>query len=237
MCRCLVGLGQLLKEWRNRWCHSSECQVELLEGLCMGRDKWLGGELGSDGNVYGIPGSASRVLKISVAENRVELYGPEWLRGIEVHGHIYGVPTNSPQVLKIHCGTGEVDLIGPVFQGDWKWHGGVFCPTDQCIYAIPCNATSVLKISCGEKGAEVSTIANESPVLKGRCKWYGGLMGTDGCIYGIPNCANSVLKIDPSRQEVCRIGPNFGEGGQKWHGGVVGKDRWRGGVRWEGLVD
>lgn len=23
----------------------------------MGRDKWLGGELGSDGNVYGIPGA------------------------------------------------------------------------------------------------------------------------------------------------------------------------------------
>jgi len=27
------------------------------KGMCMGRDKWLGGELGEDGNVYGIPGA------------------------------------------------------------------------------------------------------------------------------------------------------------------------------------
>ena len=27
----------------------------------MGRDKWLGGELGSDGNVYGIPGARWRL--------------------------------------------------------------------------------------------------------------------------------------------------------------------------------
>ncbi|CAL1127965.1 unnamed protein product [Cladocopium goreaui] len=206
------------------------CGKPTAPGVCMGRDKWLGGELGEDGNVYGIPGSASRVLKIVPSTDEVELTGPEmlgkfkWLRGIVVDDYIYGVPTNCPQVLQISCCTGQVDLVGPVFKGDWKWHGGVFCPEDRCIYAIPCNAESVLKISCCQSGAEVSTIAAGSPALKGRCKWYGGLLGDDGCIYGIPNCAESVLKIDPRLQDVQTIGPKFGDGGQKWHGGVVGKD-------------
>ncbi|CAK9117267.1 unnamed protein product [Durusdinium trenchii] len=104
--------------------------------------------------------------------------------------------------------------------GSLKWHGGVYCPQDQSIYGIPCNAECVLKISKGS----VTTFAHDSPVLKGRCKWYGGLLGCDGCIYGIPNCAPSVLKIDPHSQEVINIGPTFSQGGQKWHGGVVGKD-------------
>ncbi|CAJ1373457.1 unnamed protein product [Effrenium voratum] len=194
-----------------------------MAAVVLGRDKWLGGELGCDGCVYGIPGSASRVLKVD--GSRVELIGPElagkfkWLRGIELKGIIYGVPTNAEQVLQIEPGTGRVQLIGPVFKGDWKWHGGVLA-ADGCIYAIPCNAQSVLKISPGQVG----TICDNSPVLRGRCKWYGGLLGCDGCIYGIPNCAESVLKIDPQTQEVMTIGPKFTQGGQKWHGGVVGKD-------------
>ncbi|CAK9117263.1 unnamed protein product [Durusdinium trenchii] len=219
------GLWDLYHVLVNLW-GRRHCEVQLLDAVCMGRDKWLGGELGQDGCVYGIPGSASRVLKITPSTREVELCGPEmtgkfkWLRGISLDGCIYGVPTNSAQVLQITCATGQVDLIGEVFKGDWKWHGGVYCPQDQSIYGIPCNAECVLKISKGS----VTTFAHDSPVLKGRCKWYGGLLGCDGCIYGIPNCAPSVLKIDPHSQEVINIGPTFSQGGQKWHGGVVGKD-------------
>ena len=31
-----------------------------LEGVIMGRDKWLGGELGDDGCIYGVPGSCGQ---------------------------------------------------------------------------------------------------------------------------------------------------------------------------------
>ncbi|CAE7254402.1 unnamed protein product [Symbiodinium natans] len=205
----------------------AQCSVEILDAAIMGRDKWLGGELGDDGCVYGVPGSALRVLKVSPSDGVVETIGPElpgkfkWLRGIQVDGFIYGVPTNSERVLQISPASGTVELIGESFKGAWKWHGGVLCPVDSCVYAIPCNAESVLKIF---PDGRIATIAEGSPVLKGRCKWYGGLLGGDGCIYGIPNCAESVLKIDPAKQEVSTIGPKFLQGGQKWHGGVVGKD-------------
>ncbi|CAK9117288.1 unnamed protein product, partial [Durusdinium trenchii] len=213
------GLWDLYHVLVNLW-GRRHCEVQLLDAVCMGRDKWLGGELGQDGCVYGIPGSASRVLKITPSTREVELCGPEmtgkfkWLRGISLDGCIYGheaskspelrqarklrrnkvvyiqklrscavfrrvrcsspctimrsnlpgVPTNSAQVLQITCATGQVDLIGEVFKGDWKWHGGVYCPQDQSIYGIPCNAECVLKISKGS----VTTFAHDSPVLKGR---------------------------------------------------------------------
>eukprot|EP00435_Cladocopium_sp_Y103_P009791 s3542_g2.t1 len=61
------------------WPGNSRKSPAGCRGMCMGRDKWLGGELGEDGNVYGIPGSASRVLKIVPSTDQVELTGPEML--------------------------------------------------------------------------------------------------------------------------------------------------------------
>ena len=60
------------------------------KGMCMGRDKWLGGELGEDGNVYGIPGSASRVLKIVPSTDQVEFTGPEMLGDLDRFGDDLG---------------------------------------------------------------------------------------------------------------------------------------------------
>ncbi|CAJ1342089.1 unnamed protein product, partial [Effrenium voratum] len=92
MAPCCLRLRDLLSALRLLL--KRRCQVELLDAVVLGRDKWLGGELGCDGCVYGIPGSASRVLKVD--GSRVELIGPElagkfkWLRGIELKGIIYG---------------------------------------------------------------------------------------------------------------------------------------------------
>eukprot|EP00439_Symbiodinium_sp_Y106_P023355 s7232_g2.t2 len=233
---CLCSLGVLRGAWRHFLARLTapavhdyavsrplaKCSVEVLDGVIMGRDKWLMRKQICEA----LLGSAPRVLKVSPADGAVETIGPElpgkfkWLRGIHVDGSIYGVPTNSDRVLHISPAAGTVDLIGESFTGGWKWHGGVLSPVDRCVYAIPCNAESVLKIF---PDGRVTTIGEGSPVLKGRCKWYGGLLGGDGCIYGIPNCAESVLKIDPAKQEVSTIGPKFLQGGQKWHGGVVGK--------------
>ena len=56
-----------------------------------GQDKWLGGVGSPCGNyVYGVPGSARRVLRITVATGAVDHIGPtyegkfKWLRGVEV---------------------------------------------------------------------------------------------------------------------------------------------------------
>jgi len=63
--------------------------IELLESEpVMGQEKYLGGVLGSDGKVYGIPGNAKRVLRIDPDSSEVSYIGPsfggkyKWLRGV-----------------------------------------------------------------------------------------------------------------------------------------------------------
>ena len=52
----------------------------------MGQDKYLGGSLGSDGCIYGIPGHAKQVIKIDPTTQKVSLIGGpfpgkyKWLR-------------------------------------------------------------------------------------------------------------------------------------------------------------
>jgi len=207
--------------------------ITIFGGPLIGQDKWLGGALSQDGTVYGIPGSASNVLKIVPNTGEVSLLGQlrgpfmkssipankfKWLRGILAgDGAIYGIPSNAEAVLKIDPSTGEVATMGGPLVGAWKYHGGVLAG-DGAIYGIPCNAESVLKVV--PSTGEVTTIGGP---LVGKQKWYGGLLGNDGAVYGIPYNAEGVLKIVPSTGEVTIIG-KLPSGGWKWHGGIVGCD-------------
>ena len=49
--------------------------VTFLGPALRGGDKWLGGELGADGNIYGVPGSAKTVVKVTVASQEVTEIG------------------------------------------------------------------------------------------------------------------------------------------------------------------
>ena len=202
----------------------------------MGQDKWLGGVLGSDGCVYGVPGHSKTVLRIDPKTDAVSTLLPtngkpligkyKWLRGnLHPDGAIYCIPSHAPTVLKIDC-TSDPPIItemGGPHPGDWKWHGAVLSPYDNCIYGIPQFAESVLKID--PQTQTTSEIGGPFPGASptGKHKWYGGLLGGDGCIYGIPQCATSVLKIDPFTQTATMMG-SLEAGGWKWHGGVTGKD-------------
>ena len=202
----------------------------------MGQDKWLGGVLGSDGCVYGVPGHSKTVLRIDPKTDAVSTLLPtngkpligkyKWLRGnLHPDGAIYCIPSHAPTVLKIDC-TSDPPIItemGGPHSGDWKWHGAVLSPYDNCIYGIPQFAETVLKID--PRTQEVSEIGGPFPGASptGKHKWYGGLLAGDGCIYGVPQCADSVLKIDPATQRVSTLG-KLAPNGWKWHGGVVGRD-------------
>jgi hypothetical protein len=98
-----------------------------------GQDKWLGGEMSPCGQyIYGVPGTAKRVLRITVKTGKVDFIGPsyegkfKWLRAVVApfDGCIYCLPINAKSVLKINPVTQEVTTIGGPFEGDWKWHGG-----------------------------------------------------------------------------------------------------------------
>lgn len=93
-----VALAMVLK--RKRLAESEETTYEDPDnegGYCiklldaapvMGQEKYLGGVLGSDGKVYGIPGNAKRVLRIDPYTSEVTFIGPsfdgkfKWLRGV-----------------------------------------------------------------------------------------------------------------------------------------------------------
>ena len=119
-------------------CHEQDGpSATLMRGKKLhGHDKWLGGELGLDGNIYGVPGSAKSVVKVNVSTQEVSeighnMKGPyietslrknqfKWLRGARgKDGAIYGVPSNANQVLRITPDTGECVAIGGPWPGLW----------------------------------------------------------------------------------------------------------------------
>ena len=220
-----VATKQFLR--RRRKITTERC-LSLIGDPIAGQDKFLGGVMGRNGMIYGVPGHAKRVLKIDPKTQEVSLVGPnlpgkyKWLRGVLAQdGNIYCIPCHAEAVLKINPETDEVTLLpgthGPL-TGEWKWHGAVMDPDTGTIFGIPQFSEHVLKIV--PDTGEVTLIGGP---FRGRNKWYGGLLGGDGCIYGIPQNAGSVIKINPKTEACTTIGA-LQEGGWKWHGGNTARD-------------
>lgn len=208
------------------------CQKEPLVGQTL----YLGGEVGSDGNIYCIPGHASKVLMIDCKTDEILQIGPvltsngrlyKWLRGIVVGDIIYGLPCHADEILRIDVSSQTISKLPipyEIFFEDetqvkeqremiWKYHGGAICPLDNCIYAIPQRAHRVLKID-----PKTETISFVGPDFPGVCKWYGGILGRDNAIYGVPHNATGVLRITPT---TVTVHGDFGSGSHKWHGGAA----------------
>ena len=70
---CLATLAALALQLRRLW-RRPQAVAKLMDHMPLaGQDKWLGGTLGADGNVYGVPGHAKHVLKLEPATGRVSL--------------------------------------------------------------------------------------------------------------------------------------------------------------------
>jgi hypothetical protein len=198
-----------------------------------GQTQFLGGAVGGkpgEEKIFCIPGHFPYVLVIDPKDDSTRIIGPElrgqykWLRGVRApSGIIYGLPCHHSHVLRIDPISEEVTLLPlpeEIQTLEWKYHGGTLCPIDNCIYTIPQFATRVLKID-----PRTETMSLVGPIIEGKYKFYGGVVGSDGAIYGICQNAASVLRIDP----LCRSKPNepvtlhgdFGPGGHKWHGASV----------------
>ena len=92
----------------------------------------MGAAIGPDGAIYGMPGHARQVVKVTPGTGDVHFVGdplPErqykYLRGIHApDGRLYGIPAWADGVLRVDTSTGVVDKIGNLPQGQWMWHGG-----------------------------------------------------------------------------------------------------------------
>ena len=150
------------------------------------RYKWLGGSLGADGNIYGMPSDASSVLKIGVDNDVVTTFG--W------------VETSSCDEESF-----DDDGVSTRYYEKNKWQGGVL-GRDSHIYAVPSNAKGVLRIDTRPDesaqsdaitflGKDRVTCIGDLPETKD--KWQGGFAVRSGAIYGIPENCNRVLKVLP----------------------------------------
>lgn len=186
-----------------------------------GQNKWYGGILGDDGAVYGIPYTASGVLRIGHSSNNgensynIRVIGsfPQkqylWHGGIKspYNGAIYAFPSHANQVLKIST---RLESLGHDHEDDhqlslldihrrvdddcclrYQWLGGCI-GADGCIYGIPSDSTSILKID-----PVTDHVTTFGRVSAQKNKWQGAVLSPiDSCIYCIPSNAEYVLQIN-----------------------------------------
>ena len=197
-----------------------------------GQDKYLGGVPSPCGRfVYGVPGTAKRVLRIDVQTGITDLIGPsfdgklKWLRGVDIPASVM-----NDSVL-------DDDQFQPKQQQQKQQQEEAHeCPTttrtrtrcsypEGCCLALPSNATSILKID--PVTHSVTTFGQsvlEDPANRSGWSYHGGQLASNGMVYAIPANAKRVLKICPRTEQLWVIGPSFGNMKQKWFGGIMGSD-------------
>lgn len=137
------------------------------------RYKWLGGALGADGNIYGMPSDASSILYIDTKTSFVSTFGKisgeknKYQGGIRSskNGYVYAIPSNSKHVLSIDTNPGDDESkryeyqkaceIGEISNRKDKFQGG-FEGVDGSIYCIPESFDRILKLSPTDHLQEVN---------------------------------------------------------------------------------
>jgi len=220
----------------------------MIGTLPKGKNKWYGTILGGDGCFYGIPYSATSVLRINPRTDDVRLIGnlPEgigkWHGGSSTpDGKIYGYPSNSEMLLKITTPkyvVGQIDddenhgvIVEevPILYSNesdrkrkYKWGGGCR-DTEGNIFSAPDQAQTVLRIDV--KTGEAITFGNviQGSGFKALKKYQGCVLACDGNIYCVPADSETVLKILPKTLELETIGV-LPKQEKKFQGGFVASD-------------
>jgi hypothetical protein len=221
---------------------------EIGPELPEGQNKWYGGIKGVDGCIYGMPYTATGVLRINPWDDSVKILGNFPAGGWKWHGGllapqtgvIYAFPAHTDEVLCVDsnlCESKEhndeswrVSTI-PIKRhaGDtdphdlpYKWLGGSY-GADGCIFGMPSDATTILRID---------PLKNEAitfgKVDASRNKFQGGVLSAvDKCVYAVPADAGCVLKIDTDPNtplSIDFVGEDFQDIDDKWQGAFVGND-------------
>lgn len=186
----------------------------LLGPNIRGDRKWSTFITGKDGNLYGIPFNAPKVVRFNPINKSVEEIGPDlsgeqhkWNCGVLACGTIYCAPWSSNSrrfhlILKIDTNmtdnNGAVDILRiPVLQEfgddiDKMWSSGALA-FDGNIYFMPANVCYILKLN--PHNETLSPIG--SNLGKRRWKFSGAVLGADQCIYGLPYNSKQIIKFNP----------------------------------------
>lgn len=124
--------------------------------------KWLGGNIGADGNIYCPACDISSILKINVTTDHCETIGfagtdkNKWQGGVLGRDNcIYCIPANGNQVCRIATDPGiegvtPVQLVGNLPTHADKWQGAA-TGKDGSLYFIPENGYRVMRVTPPEK--------------------------------------------------------------------------------------
>jgi hypothetical protein len=163
-------------------CYEEQQQLSLLDihrraddSHCC-RYQWLGGCIGANGCIYGVPSDATSILKIDPFTDRVTTFGHvsaqknKWQGAVlsPIDGCIYCIPSNAEYVLQINT-TGAV------------------------------GSSSTGQTSYYQSNEGVRLVGSHLSSMKD--KYQGGFLGKDGNIYCIPENAKQVLKITPATRD------------------------------------
>ena len=134
--------------------------------------KWLGGSVGFDGNIYGMPCDSSSILKINVETNECTTFGDtgdgksKWQGAVLARdGCLYAIPSHGRHVLRINTSPTVADeesnayeLLGHLPFGKSKYQGG-FVGNGGSIYCIPENGYRVLRVTPSEDGMNEDNVS------------------------------------------------------------------------------
>ena len=129
--------------------------------------KWLGGTIGMDNCIYGMPSDCTSILRIDPNTDICTIFGStalskmkgknKWQGGVLANdGCIYAIPSDANCVLQIdtHSNIDDGERIAfidtSIDSVSDKWQGG-FLASDGNIYAIPENADRILRVVIGDK--------------------------------------------------------------------------------------
>ena len=164
--------------------------------------EWVGGVLGPNGKIYGIPYSAGNVLIIDTKNNSTSLIpvtGTGWVGGVLApNGKIFGIPIAGSNILIIDTFDDSISYLAVTGTG---WLSGALAPNGK-IYCVPYSATTVAIIDTNNDTADTTSITG----LTGFNNWFGSVLAPNGKIYCVPYNATTVLIIetDSSTKPTCR---------------------------------
>ena len=188
-----------------------ENSISTLSGLSSETNKWYGGVLASNGNIYFIPYNSSSILILNPKRNLVyttsaiSSNSSKWIGGVLApNGNIYCCPDSQDSVLIIYPNFNSFDIrtITGLGSSSGKWSGAVLSPNGK-IYCIPRNNSSVLTINPSLNTVDTTTLVG---LGSGTDKWWGGALAPNGKIYGTPHSSSSVLVLDPDSPIVSLTG-------------------------------
>lgn len=189
--------------------------------------KWMGGALGSDGNVYGAPHGSTSVLVIepdAVRARTVSIGTPfgaaaRWVGGAAHADAVFFVPNDGAAgVLRFDTRTAVATPFGvdtaPVSNA---WRGA--CVVDGVMYCAPANAASILAVDLASGAWTAVALPAE---VTGSDK-YCGCVAVGAKVYFVPCSATRVAVLDTRTRAAALVGSVYA-GSTKWSGAAVGAD-------------